>query len=64
MATSTGTELRIAMALRRLSGREVARRVGVSEFRISRILNDRQRPDALTLARIRAAIYDDADNAA
>lgn len=56
---SIGTELRIGMVLRGLTGRDVARRAGVSPFELSRIVNGRKSADPVVLSRIRAAIFTD-----
>jgi len=59
MAITPGHELKVALALREITAREAARRAGISEWALSRILNDRSRPDAMTLRRVRAAIFDE-----
>lgn len=47
------------MVLRGLTGRDVARRAGVSPFELSRIVNGRKSADPVVLSRIRAAIFTD-----
>jgi len=47
------------MAMRDMTARKVAQRVGVSEWALSRILNDqRQTDDPALIARIREAIFE------
>jgi len=47
------------MAMRDMTARKVAQRVGVSEWAVSRILNDqRQTDDPELIARIREAIFE------
>ena len=59
MTISVGRELRVALVLRDKTAREVAQRAGLSVWQLSRILNDRSRPDREALRRVRAAIFDD-----
>lgn len=54
-----GRELKVVMAMRDMTARKVAQRVGVSEWAVSRILNDqRQTDDPELIARIREAIFE------
>ena len=54
-----GRELKVVMAMRDMTARKVAQRVGVSEWALSRILNDqRQTDDPALIARIREAIFE------
>jgi transcriptional regulator with XRE-family HTH domain len=59
LVDSTAIELRVAMAIRRRTGRDIARRVGIHESKLSRILNDRHPAEPDLVARIRAAIVEE-----
>jgi transcriptional regulator with XRE-family HTH domain len=56
-----GRELKVVMALRGTSAREVARRAGLQESALSRILNDRQPAPPDLVARIRDAVFEERD---
>jgi len=54
-----GRELKVVMAMRDMTARKVAQRVRLSEWALSRILNDqRQTDDPELIARIREAIFE------
>ena len=61
---SQSTELRVALAMRRKTARDVAVAAGISPFELSRILNDKKSADPAVIARIRRAIFDDPEPAA
>jgi hypothetical protein len=59
LVLTPGRELKVALAMRNLTGRYIARRSGLTEWELSRVLNDRTEAKPEVLRRIRAAIYDE-----
>jgi transcriptional regulator with XRE-family HTH domain len=57
LSVSAAVELRVALALRNLSRREVAQRAGVHEGTLSRVLAERQPASPDLIERVRKAIY-------
>ncbi len=57
--TESGAVLRVAMAVRGISGRELSRRTGIHTSRLSRLLNGRETLTPETRRRIERAVFAD-----
>lgn len=55
--TPPGLELAVLAAMRRVTARQLARRTGLAEWRVSRILRDVARPTDEELRLLRAAVF-------